>query len=42
MRDAKLAAVLLLALTGGASAVLTEAECDALNGMLACHDWEYD
>ena len=36
MRNAKLAAVLLLALTGGASAVLTEAECDALNGMLAC------
>ena len=36
MRNAKLAAVLLLALTGGASAVLTEAECAALNGMLAC------
>ena len=38
MRNAKLAAVLLLALTGGASAVLTEAECDALNGFLACMD----
>ena len=36
MRNAKLAAVLLLALTGGASAVLTEAECDALNGFYAC------
>ena len=38
MRNAKLAAVLLLALTGGASAVLTEAECDALNGLFACMD----
>ena len=36
MRNAKLAAVLLLALTGGASAVLTEADCDALNGFFAC------
>jgi hypothetical protein len=36
MRNAKLAAVLLLALTGGASAVLTEADCDALNGYFAC------
>lgn len=36
MRNAKLAAVLLLALTGGASAALTEAECSALNGVYAC------
>ena len=36
MRNAKLAAVLLLALIGGASAVLTEADCDALNGYYAC------
>ena len=36
MRNAKLAAVLLLALTGGASAAFTEAECSALNGYLSC------
>ena len=35
MRNAKLAAVLLLALTGGASAVLTEAECGIFSEMLA-------
>ena len=36
MRDAKLAAVLLLALTGGASAALTEAECGVINDIFAC------
>ncbi len=36
MRDAKLAAVLLLALTGGASAALTEAECGVINDGFAC------
>ena len=37
MRDAKLAAVLLLALTGGASAVLTEAECGVISEYFTCH-----
>ena len=37
MRDAKLAAVLLLALTGGASAVLTEAECGVISEYFTCY-----
>ena len=36
MRNAKLAAVLLLALTGGASAVLTEAECSTVSAFFTC------
>jgi hypothetical protein len=36
MRNAKLAAVLLLALTGGASAVLTEAECSTVSAYFTC------
>ena len=39
MRDAKLAAVLLLALTGGASAVLTEAECGVISEYFTCYVW---
>ena len=38
MRDAKLAAVLLLALTGGASAVLSATECGLISDMLFIAD----
>jgi hypothetical protein len=36
MRDAKLAAVLLLALTGGASAALNAADCRTLGAVSKC------